>query len=258
MSDRLIVCTQCGGVNRLPEQRSALQAKCGKCGARIFDGHPADVGGQACPSWRRSWPRRSATRRTAGRRPGLVRPRLPGRRSELVSGFSTVRTSSGSRPACARSATPRSTPSSAATYVTQMTAALNRGDTFFAYRGYLGMSGWTPRQHIRPDQLRKAPFRRDPAPAAPAPSPVAPHFPRRSCGPALRRRQERPSARSAPRPSAPTRASTTASCTASPTAFSPTGSTGWAPLSPVASSSSSSTTGASRTPGSSHSATGTT
>lgn len=44
MSDRLIVCTQCGGVNRLPEQRSALQAKCGKCGARIFDGHPADVG----------------------------------------------------------------------------------------------------------------------------------------------------------------------------------------------------------------------
>ncbi|WP_322514917.1 thioredoxin TrxC [Rhodopseudomonas palustris] len=45
MSDRLVVCTQCGGVNRLPEQRSALEAKCGKCGAKIFDGHPADVGG---------------------------------------------------------------------------------------------------------------------------------------------------------------------------------------------------------------------
>ncbi|ABD05159.1 thioredoxin [Rhodopseudomonas palustris HaA2] len=46
MSDRLVVCTQCGGVNRLPEQRSALEAKCGKCGAKIFDGHPADVGAE--------------------------------------------------------------------------------------------------------------------------------------------------------------------------------------------------------------------
>ncbi|MCG6206437.1 thioredoxin TrxC [Rhodopseudomonas sp. HC1] len=45
MSDRLVVCTQCGGVNRLPEQRQALQAKCGSCGAKLFDGHPADVGG---------------------------------------------------------------------------------------------------------------------------------------------------------------------------------------------------------------------
>jgi hypothetical protein len=28
-------------------------------------------------------------------------------------------------------------------FVSQMTAALNRGDTIFAYRGYIGMSGWT-------------------------------------------------------------------------------------------------------------------
>ncbi len=43
MSDSLVVCTSCGGVNRLPHSRSATAAKCGKCGARLFDGHPADV-----------------------------------------------------------------------------------------------------------------------------------------------------------------------------------------------------------------------
>jgi len=45
MSDRLIVCTHCGGVNRLPEQRPALDAKCGKCSNKLFEGHPADVSG---------------------------------------------------------------------------------------------------------------------------------------------------------------------------------------------------------------------
>ncbi|WP_420134793.1 thioredoxin TrxC [Rhodopseudomonas sp.] len=46
MPDHLVVCTHCGGVNRLPEQRSALDGKCGKCGAKLFEGHPADVGGE--------------------------------------------------------------------------------------------------------------------------------------------------------------------------------------------------------------------
>ena len=53
------------------------------------------------------------------------------------------RCSSGSRRACARSATPRSTPSSPAPSSSQMTTALNRGDTIFCYRGYYGMSGWS-------------------------------------------------------------------------------------------------------------------
>lgn len=43
MSESLVVCTSCGGVNRLPAGKSATVAKCGKCGARLFDGHPADV-----------------------------------------------------------------------------------------------------------------------------------------------------------------------------------------------------------------------
>ncbi len=43
MSESLIVCTSCGGVNRIPGDRSALDAKCGKCGSSLFDGHPRDV-----------------------------------------------------------------------------------------------------------------------------------------------------------------------------------------------------------------------
>ena len=43
MSENLIVCTSCGGVNRVPGDRSALQAKCGKCRSSLFDGHPKDV-----------------------------------------------------------------------------------------------------------------------------------------------------------------------------------------------------------------------
>ena len=39
----LVVCSECGGVNRLPYARNALEAKCGKCGARLFSGHPQDV-----------------------------------------------------------------------------------------------------------------------------------------------------------------------------------------------------------------------
>lgn len=42
---RHIVCTACGGVNRIPAQRDASAAKCGKCGERLFSGHPGDVSG---------------------------------------------------------------------------------------------------------------------------------------------------------------------------------------------------------------------
>jgi thioredoxin 2 len=43
MSESLVVCSGCGGVNRVPSSKSAADGKCGKCGARLFDGHPADV-----------------------------------------------------------------------------------------------------------------------------------------------------------------------------------------------------------------------
>jgi thioredoxin 2 len=43
MGDRLAVCSRCGGVNRLPEGRPAKAARCGKCGAALFAGHPEDV-----------------------------------------------------------------------------------------------------------------------------------------------------------------------------------------------------------------------
>jgi thioredoxin 2 len=43
MSENLVVCSKCGGVNRLPPSRPAIGAKCGKCGAKIFVGHPEDV-----------------------------------------------------------------------------------------------------------------------------------------------------------------------------------------------------------------------
>ncbi|RUV80356.1 MAG: thioredoxin TrxC [Mesorhizobium sp.] len=41
--DSLVVCTKCGGINRLPPNRDGSGAKCGKCGARLFSGHPEDV-----------------------------------------------------------------------------------------------------------------------------------------------------------------------------------------------------------------------
>lgn len=38
-----MVCVACGAVNRLPEARDAGAGKCGKCGALLFSGKPADV-----------------------------------------------------------------------------------------------------------------------------------------------------------------------------------------------------------------------
>ena len=45
MADHQIVCTECGGVNRIPDGKDATHAKCGKCKAALFTGHPADLGG---------------------------------------------------------------------------------------------------------------------------------------------------------------------------------------------------------------------
>jgi len=46
MTETRVVCSKCGGVNRLPPSRSASGAKCGKCGAKLFAGHPEDVGAE--------------------------------------------------------------------------------------------------------------------------------------------------------------------------------------------------------------------
>ena len=44
MSDSLhVVCTHCGGVNRIPRDRLGQNPKCGKCKQPLFDGHPAEV-----------------------------------------------------------------------------------------------------------------------------------------------------------------------------------------------------------------------
>lgn len=38
-----LVCPHCGTLNRLPQARPALQAKCGNCRAPLFDGHSVAV-----------------------------------------------------------------------------------------------------------------------------------------------------------------------------------------------------------------------
>ena len=38
-----IVCPRCGGINRVPGDRSALAAHCGTCKAKLFDGEPLAV-----------------------------------------------------------------------------------------------------------------------------------------------------------------------------------------------------------------------
>jgi thioredoxin 2 len=40
---RNIVCTNCDAVNRVPADRPAEGAKCGKCHKALFDGHPRPV-----------------------------------------------------------------------------------------------------------------------------------------------------------------------------------------------------------------------
>lgn len=43
MPENLAVCTKCGTINRLPAARNGNDAKCGRCGTRLFSGHPEDV-----------------------------------------------------------------------------------------------------------------------------------------------------------------------------------------------------------------------
>jgi thioredoxin 2 len=43
MTENLVVCSKCGTINRLPPSRPAIAAKCGRCKAEVFAGHPEDV-----------------------------------------------------------------------------------------------------------------------------------------------------------------------------------------------------------------------
>ncbi|KQZ21720.1 thioredoxin [Mesorhizobium sp. Root552] len=45
MSDKMIVCSHCDSINRLSEARSALEAKGGRCGRKLFAASPQDVSG---------------------------------------------------------------------------------------------------------------------------------------------------------------------------------------------------------------------
>ena len=38
-----IVCPACGAINRLPPEKPASEAKCGKCQIPLFDGHPVNL-----------------------------------------------------------------------------------------------------------------------------------------------------------------------------------------------------------------------
>ncbi len=38
-----VVCTSCGALNRLPEDKPALEAKCGKCHNKLFKGAPVNL-----------------------------------------------------------------------------------------------------------------------------------------------------------------------------------------------------------------------
>jgi thioredoxin 2 len=49
-----LVCPGCEAVNRLPEDRTAAAAKCGRCGERLFRGAPLEVTGAQLETHRRS------------------------------------------------------------------------------------------------------------------------------------------------------------------------------------------------------------
>ena len=38
-----VVCPHCNAVNRLPAERLSADPKCGKCGERVFAGHPTEL-----------------------------------------------------------------------------------------------------------------------------------------------------------------------------------------------------------------------
>jgi thioredoxin 2 len=41
-----VVCPKCDAANRVPPDRDARQAKCGRCSAQLFDGHPVAMSGE--------------------------------------------------------------------------------------------------------------------------------------------------------------------------------------------------------------------
>lgn len=41
----IIVCPQCGTLNRVPRERLASGGRCGECHEKLFDGHPAALDG---------------------------------------------------------------------------------------------------------------------------------------------------------------------------------------------------------------------
>ena len=51
---RQFVCPACGAANRTPANKDPLVAKCGRCGERLFNGHPADVDAKALGAHRAS------------------------------------------------------------------------------------------------------------------------------------------------------------------------------------------------------------
>jgi thioredoxin 2 len=51
---RQLVCHACNAVNRMPLGKDASEAKCGRCGDRLFVGHPIEVSGEEFAAHRRS------------------------------------------------------------------------------------------------------------------------------------------------------------------------------------------------------------
>jgi thioredoxin 2 len=43
MAEMLVACNGCGSLNRLPRSRRASDAKCGRCGNKLFTAQPRDV-----------------------------------------------------------------------------------------------------------------------------------------------------------------------------------------------------------------------
>lgn len=43
MSDQIVVCAHCGGLNRVPQARLGEQPKCGKCKQPVFTGAPVEA-----------------------------------------------------------------------------------------------------------------------------------------------------------------------------------------------------------------------
>ena len=52
MSDAIqIVCAACGAVNRVPADKPAEQAKCGRCGAKLFPARPVELNDAIFPKF---------------------------------------------------------------------------------------------------------------------------------------------------------------------------------------------------------------